>query len=518
MKAVIYARFSSSAQREESIDTQIRECTAYAKKHDMTVVNTYQDRAKSGKTANRPAFQKMIKDSENRTFDAVILYTIDRFARNRFDAAYYKAKLKENGVRVFYAKQDLGEGPESILMESLMEGYAEYYSASLSRAVKAGQEENALNMKHAGGKYPYGYRVDENHHFVLVPEEAAILKKAFDFYANGMTKTEIAHYLNAKGLRTRSGKRFYGEFFEKIFQNEIYRGTYHYGQHHYEDAVPRVVDEKTWSQCLLRRSETKKVRGKYKANELYLLTPNLICGCCGAHMVGESGTSRNGNTYTYYKCIAKKKHQTSCTKRNEHKQELENTVIKMLEDNILTPEVIDQIAQQVVDMLEKECRTDPERILLEKRLAEIDRALTNGWKAVEEGYSSPAFFDRLKQYEADKKEVQEKLDVIEANDIPLTVDDISFFLETVRNDPGILPDYRRFLCDTLINRIIVKDIGESTYVTVVCNITDKQKEPEPSGSDYSKLVDWCIEHPNTVRILCRPAVAAVGGYYIHERS
>ena len=100
-KAVIYARFSSSAQREESIDTQIRECQVYAKKHGMTVINVYQDKAKSGRTANRPSFQRMIRDSESKTFDAVLLYTIDRFARNRFDAAYYKAKLKENGVKVY---------------------------------------------------------------------------------------------------------------------------------------------------------------------------------------------------------------------------------------------------------------------------------------------------------------------------------------------------------------------------------------------------------------------------------
>jgi len=87
----------------------------------------------------------MIKDSEKRQFEAVIMYTLDRFARNRYDSAIYKAKLKKNGVRVYYAKQPLPDTPESIILESVMEGYAEYYSENLARNVKRGLQENALN-------------------------------------------------------------------------------------------------------------------------------------------------------------------------------------------------------------------------------------------------------------------------------------------------------------------------------------------------------------------------------------
>ena len=512
VKAVIYARFSSSAQREESIDTQIRECQVYAKKHGMTVINVYQDKAKSGRTANRPSFQRMIRDSESKTFDAVLLYTIDRFARNRFDAAYYKAKLKENGVKVYYAKQDLGDGPESILLESLMEGYAEYFSASLSRAVKAGQEENALNQKFAGGKHPYGYTVNEDRKYAIVEDEAVIIRRAFQQYADGMTKTEIANYLNSRGIRTRAGKRFRPEFFDKVFQNETYRGVYHYGTHRYENAVPRIISDKVWERCCLRRSESMKVRSKYKAKELYLLTPKLICGCCGAHMVGESGTSRNGTLYTYYKCIDKKKAHSQCPKRNEKKAELEDAVIGLIEEYILTPEMIREIAEECVQLIQKEMKEDPEKKMIEKQIEEINVALANGWKAVESGYSSPAFFERLNQYETEKKELQARLDVMSVNDIPLTVEDICLFLETIKKRPELFPDYRRFLCDTLINQVTVKDVGDQTLITIICNIEDRKK-PEPQGSDYTSLVDWCTEHPNTVRISCHPLAVAIGGYY-----
>ena len=89
MTAVIYARYSSDNQREESIEGQIRECTAYAEKNGITIVKHYIDRAISAKTDNRPEFQQMIKDSDKKLFDIVLVWKLDRFARNRYDSARY---------------------------------------------------------------------------------------------------------------------------------------------------------------------------------------------------------------------------------------------------------------------------------------------------------------------------------------------------------------------------------------------------------------------------------------------
>ena len=100
MIGVIYARYSSDNQREESIDGQLRECRAFAEKNDITLLEPYIDRALSAKTDNRPNFQKMIKDSASKKFDVVIVWKLDRFARNRYDSAHYKSVLRKNGVRV----------------------------------------------------------------------------------------------------------------------------------------------------------------------------------------------------------------------------------------------------------------------------------------------------------------------------------------------------------------------------------------------------------------------------------
>ena len=144
MTAVIYARYSADGQREESIEGQIRECTAYAEKNGFTVVKYYIDRAVSAKTDNRPQFQQMIKDSERGIFDVIIVWKLDRFARNRYDSARYKTQLKRNGVKLVSATEVISAGPEGIILESVLEGYAEYYSADLSEKVVRGMTENAL--------------------------------------------------------------------------------------------------------------------------------------------------------------------------------------------------------------------------------------------------------------------------------------------------------------------------------------------------------------------------------------
>ena len=149
MKAVIYARFSSDRQREESIEGQIRECTEYAQRQGITIINTYVDRAKSASkdTEKRENFLRMVRDSNKHLFDIILVWKLDRFARSRYDSAHYKNLLKKNGVKVVSATENITDGPEGIILESMLEGMAEYYSAELSEKIHRGQKENALFKK-----------------------------------------------------------------------------------------------------------------------------------------------------------------------------------------------------------------------------------------------------------------------------------------------------------------------------------------------------------------------------------
>lgn len=145
--AVIYARFSSDKQREESIDGQIRECKSFAQANQLNVIAIYIDRAMSARTDHRPDFLRMIKDSRSGSFDYVLVYQLDRFSRSRYDSAIYKHELKKNGVKVLSAKENITDSPTGIMLEAMLEGYAEYYSAELSQKVRRGMTENLLEHK-----------------------------------------------------------------------------------------------------------------------------------------------------------------------------------------------------------------------------------------------------------------------------------------------------------------------------------------------------------------------------------
>ena len=193
MTAVIYARYSSDNQREESIEGQIRECTAYAEKNGITVIKHYIDRALSAKTDNRPEFQQMIKDSEKRLFDIVLVWKLDRFARNRYDSAHYEYQLERNHVKLVSATEPISEGPAGIMVKSMLTGMAEYYSAELSEKVVRGMTENVLKGKYNGGTIPIGYTVDEEKFFQIDPLKAPFVVEAFQRYNDGATMKELIH-------------------------------------------------------------------------------------------------------------------------------------------------------------------------------------------------------------------------------------------------------------------------------------------------------------------------------------
>ena len=190
MKAVIYARFSSDKQNEASIEGQLRECMDYAERTGITVIENYIDRALSARTDNRPEFRRMIKDSVKGCFDVVLVWKLDRFSRDRYDSAHYKHILKKNGVKVISAKENISEGPEGIILESMLEGMAEYYSAELSVKIKRGLTENALKAKVNGGQNPYGYYVDEQQKLSIDEKAAPIVVDVFTMYAEGKTIKE----------------------------------------------------------------------------------------------------------------------------------------------------------------------------------------------------------------------------------------------------------------------------------------------------------------------------------------
>lgn len=209
MNAAIYARYSSDNQREESIDAQIRAIKEYADKEGILITKVYTDAAKSATTDNRPKFLEMVHDSEFGLFDAVIIHKLDRFSRDRYDSAHYKRLLKNNGVRLISVLEHLDDSPESIILESVLQGMAEYYSKNLAREVMKGMKETALQCKHTGGLPPLGYAVDPStKKYIIKEEESRPIKIIFEMYAEGYGYSPIIDRLNCLGYKTKTGRTF----------------------------------------------------------------------------------------------------------------------------------------------------------------------------------------------------------------------------------------------------------------------------------------------------------------------
>ncbi len=202
--AVIYARYSSDNQTEQSIEGQLRVCQQYAKTNDIIILDTYIDRAMTGTNDARPDFQKMLKDSGKKQWDYVIVYKLDRFSRDKYEATIHKHTLRENGVKLLSAMENIPDTPEGIILESLLEGMNQYYSAELSQKVLRGLQESYIKGHTTGGRRTYGYDIVDKK-AVINEFESNIVREIFTKFANGQTGKSIAESLISRGIRTKTG-------------------------------------------------------------------------------------------------------------------------------------------------------------------------------------------------------------------------------------------------------------------------------------------------------------------------
>ena len=453
MNAVIYARYSSDNQREESIEGQIRDCTAYAERHGIKIIATYIDRAFSAKTDNRPDFQRMIKESSNKLFDVVLVWKLDRFARNRYDSAHYKAILRKNGVKVVSAMETIAEDSTGILLESLLEGYAEFYSAELSEKVKRGHQENALKCKSNGGSVTYGYFVNEEQKFEIEPKEAEIVKEVFLRYSEGETIREIVKSLNERGLRARDDKLFKISIFTRFLRNRRYIGEYRYGETVIENGMPAIIDKELFDR-VQRRIENNKhapARTKTTADELFLLTTKIFCGECGQTMAGESGTSRTGNIYYYYKCRSSKL-KKGCNKKAVKKQLIENLVVNYTIKTLFDDNMLEYIADQAFALSKSENTVLSQ---LRDQLAETEKSIDNILKAIEQGIFTKSTKQRLDELEETKSLLEDKIIKEQIESPIITREQILCWLQAFRTYDMTEPKHRQQLVDYFVNSVYV---------------------------------------------------------------
>lgn len=437
--AVIYARYSCDNQTEQSIDGQLRVCEEYAQRNNILILNTYIDRAMTGTNDNRPDFQKMLKDSARKEWDYVLVYKLDRFSRNKYETAIHKKTLRDNGVKVLSAMENIPDTPEGIILESLLEGMNQYYSAELAQKVSRGMKETRRKGYFQGGPLLYGYKLD-GRKIVIDENDAEVVRYIYSEYAKGKFVKQIIEELTARGIYYK-GKPFIKNSVYNILRNEKYSGVYKHNEEVIDNMYPQIVPQSTFD--IVRAKVMKNRNGRQCVHVDFLLRHKLICGNCGHTLNGESGTSKNGSKIYYYKCSGRKKHLADCNKSMVRKDVIEELVINTTFEKLSEPHIMDYIINELLQMQERQLTENSVIKVLEKQKRQVDTALNNLVCAVERGIISNATNKRLHELEQQQAELEKQILIEHTKQaVQLKESDIrEYYKQALKLEPQLLISY-----------------------------------------------------------------------------
>ena len=477
--AVIYARYSSDKQTDQSIEGQIRECTEYAKYHDILIVDTYIDKAMTGTNDNRTSFQKMLKDASKQAWDIVLVYKLDRFSRNKYEMAMHRKTLRDNGIKLVSAKENIPDSPEGIILESLLEGMAEYYSAELSQKVRRGMRESRLKGLYTGGGFPFGYKIVDRKP-VLDEFDASIVKRIFREYLEDVPVSVIVRKLSSEGI-LHKGKPLVTNTVYNMLRNEKYTGVCYYTGERYDNYYPRIVDQYVFD---LVQKKISLNKGKNAIEESYLLRNKLICGLCGNKMLAEVGKGKSGPKYRYYKCKSRKR-QRCCDKETIRKDLIENLIIDITLKVFDNTETIDYLAEKIIKLQNAKQKDNSKMIYLENQKKETEENLKNLMSAIEKGLVTNTTKQRLIELEAQLENIKHNI-IIEHSNNSIQIkktDIVKFIKKVIKKTP-----------DTIIRHLINKIVLYDDKMEIYYNYVERKKRTDEN--DHQPFLFYS-EHFNT---------------------
>lgn len=490
---VIYARYSSHAQKDASIEQQIRECLAYAKSQGIRIVATYSDRAITGKTDRRADFQRMMRDAEKGKFRYVIAWKSNRMGRNMLQAMMNETKLNEMGVRVLYTEEDFDDTAAGRFALRSMMNVNQFYSENMAEDIKRGLYDNASKCKIANGGLPLGYKKGEDMRYALDPPNDEIVREIFGRVACGEPFVDIAADLNARGIKTSRGKLWGKNSFHALLTNERYTGVYIYGDVRIEGGVPQIVDKGLFLRVQEVLKTKKNPQGRHRTNGDYLLTGKLFCGHCKSPMVGVSGTGKSGKLHYYYIC-QKKRMEKSCDKATVRRDAIEREVAVAIRDYIMRDDVLEWIADSAMKFA-KEYREQTCVGTLEAQLADNKRATKNLLTAIEQGIITPTTKERLLELEREQAVLVSRLAEEQASLLDYSRDDIISAMSLYRNGDVENKGYQAKLFDAFLVAVYLYDdhfklefniTGKKNFVDVPldASLVDSIESNTPAGCSY----------------------------------
>ena len=507
--AVAYARYSSAGQRDVSIEQQLSEIHAFAKREGYTIVHDYADHARSGykNTSARAAFQAMMSAAEKGGFDTVISWKVDRFGRNREESALYKGRLRRFGVRVLYAMEPIPEGSAGVLLEGMLEATAEWYSRQLSENVSRGMLDNAHRCLYNGTRV-LGYVRGADGRYAIQPEEAALVRSIFALYCTGLSAASVCRRLAAQGVTTSRGKPFAPEAILRIISNPRYTGLYIWGSVEIPDGMPAIIDKETFEEA--QRMKKKTARHIEQGAVDYLLTGKAFCGDCRAAMIGDSCTSKNGTRFYYYTCQAHKARK-GCTKKSIGKDRLEAAVVDFVLDVVLSDDQIEKTADAVMALQAEELKTSP-LAAMEAELRETQKKIDNINDAIAAGIWNSSTSAKLKELEDAAETLRVSVETLRYSQSQLIDRDrVIFFLHRFTKGDRADPLLRRHVIETFINAVYVFDdhlliaVNNVDGIETRCPLEDIPEEfIACSDSDTNGVL--AATHPNTAVTVYRLAM------------
>ena len=417
--AKIYARYSSNNQTEQSIEGQIRVCREFAQRNGIIIVGTYIDRATTGTNDNREAFQQMLKDSDKKSFDYVLVYKLDRFSRNKYEMAIHRKHLKDNGVKILSAMENIPDSPEGVLLESLLEGINQYYSEELSQKTKRGLRETRIKGNYMGGPINYGYSVKHEiigeqtvAKVVINEEEAPVLLHIFEAYAAGNRIPDIVRELDDRGIKSR-GKPFTVNSIYFMLQQEKYTGVYTFNSETFAHIYPAIIPKELFQ--IVRKRIDKNKTGKHVIGVDYILMGKCFCGYCGHNLRSAAGTTTDGTILRYYRCPNSKK-DSNCRNKSVRKEVLEEIVTNVLAEELTKPNNLKILTDKVFELYCAKTQDENDLHHYEKELAATDKAIKNMLAAIEEGIFTPSTKQRLTELEKKKHRLEQAITVESAKE------------------------------------------------------------------------------------------------------
>lgn len=481
-----YGRFSTDRQREESIEAQEIAIRDFCKRNKIKLLEFYADRGLSGTNDNREQFQNMLDEADKGKVDFVVVHKLDRFARNRYDSAVVRKRLADHGVKLLSVLENVNDdSPEDVILMSVLEGMAEYYSKNLSREVKKGMYRNVEKGIYNGGFLPYGYKVNGETRMIEIDDyEASIVKEIYNLYLDNNGYVTIANKLNERGLKTKRGNDWTADTIGKLLKNEKYKGTYFHGKSKvirsgrkqkviknrewkHEETYPIIIEADIWETARRKRTMNKPKGGK-KHN--YLLVGYVKCKKCGANYIGSSSAPYNNHVYRFYTCS--RHNRKKCDAKIINADMLEATVIDFIKETFFNKESLNEYINEGLELLNDKSDNEERINALKKEIQACDKKLDNILDVyLDEEMSKEKYLARKNKIEDKMQYLQSELEYLTTTAEVLTKKDVKKAINYLLKNVDDSYDYKKMLVDTFLDYVIVDD--ETFEISLIYNLFRK---------------------------------------------